>query len=77
MSIAPTNSSLVGIQRGYQNLNRIAQDIATAGTNGAADAPSLATSIVELKETEQQLKASAASLKTENETVGTLLDVIA
>ncbi len=77
MSIAPTNSSLVGIQRGFQNLNRISQNIATAGVEGNLDVGALARSAVELKATEQQIKASAASLKTENETIGTLLDVIA
>lgn len=80
MSFGPINSSLQGIQRGYQSLNQASQDIAAytvnAG-NGDSDARDLTSAAVELKRAEIQVKSSAESLRTADETLGSLLDVVA
>lgn len=77
MEVNSLNSSLQGIQRGLQNLNKAAQDTAAAGIDGGTGVDAIAEAAVEAKQAEVQVKASVATLKAEGETLGALLDVLA
>lgn len=73
--ISALNSSLLGIQKGLSGLRKNAADIARAGSaEGGVTTGQLTTSIVGLKESELQVKASARVLETVNETIGSLFD---
>lgn len=77
VSFNPTSvmsTGLQGLQAGFGRANQAAGEIARAGTSGEGD---LATSIVDLKVSEQQVKASAAVVKTADEMLGTLIDTMA
>ena len=68
-----SQSGLMGIQRGLQQVTDAASNIATSvGDINAAD---LASNIVELKLGEQQVEASAMAIKVEDQVRGTLLDI--
>jgi len=78
-NIAAYQSGLLGIQRGMAQLNRHAEDIASARqlnpeTSSDAD---LTRSLIGLKESEIQVAISAKVIKTADETLGTLLDEFA
>lgn len=77
MSISSVNSSVQGIQRGLQNLNKAAQDTASANISGDQDAGTLVESATKAKQAELQVSASAAALKADDEARGALLDVLA
>jgi hypothetical protein len=67
-----------GVQKGLASANDAAGKIARFGTterDGAVRDGDLATPIVQLKSSELQVKASAAVIKTADETVGTLIDI--
>ena len=74
MSVTSVLSTGVqGVQAGMNRANQAAGDIARFGTteqNG-----DLATSLVDLKVSEQQVKASAAVIKSADEMMGTLIDI--
>lgn len=74
MSVTSVLSTGVqGVQAGMNRANQAAGDIARFGTteqNG-----DLATPLVELKVSEQQVKASAAVIKSADEMMGTLIDI--
>ena len=73
--ISALNSALLGIQKGLTGMRKHAGDIAGASTSENGLAPeNLAQSIVGLKESELQVKASAKVLKTVDETIGSLFD---
>jgi hypothetical protein len=69
------SSGLQGLQTGLNKANQAAGQIARSGTtepNG-----DLASSIVDLKSSELQVKASAAVIKTADDLLGTLIDTTA
>ena len=69
------NSALLGLTRSRQGLARAADDIARYPVkNNATD---LNRSLLELRRHEQAAKANVQTLKTANDTLGTLLDEMA
>ena len=70
-----------GIQDGMVGMDNAARKIALAGTDGpqgtAEGAGSLVEPIVDLKIYERSVEASAQVVKTADETLGTLLDIMA
>ena len=67
---------LQGLQNGIGIANKAAADIATAGVEGAGlNVSDLATSLVDIKVGEQLAKASAAVIKSADETLGALIDI--
>jgi hypothetical protein len=68
-----SQSGLTGIQRGLQQVTNAASNIATADRN--INVTDLATSIVELKQGQQQVEASTMALKVEDQLRGSLLDI--
>ncbi|MBL3824652.1 MULTISPECIES: flagellar basal body rod C-terminal domain-containing protein [Marinobacter] len=70
-----------GIQDGMVGMENAARKIARAGTDGpqgtAEGAGSLVEPIVDLKIYERSVEASAQVVKTADETLGTLLDIMA
>lgn len=83
-------AGLSGLQRGIRQANTAAQDIASAnllpaqdalaqtqqGSEGADSLASLSESMVELIVAEQQVAASAAVIKTSDEMLGHLIDIV-
>jgi hypothetical protein len=63
-----------GVQSGVKRANEAALDIARLGIASGEDQSDLATSLVELTVSEQLVAASAAVIKTADETLGTLID---
>lgn len=73
--ISAFNSALSGIQKGLTGIRKNAADIASsANIDSGSGTEQLTRSIVELKENEILVKASAKVLKAVDETIGTLLD---
>jgi len=73
--ISALNSAFTGIQKGLDGMRKSASDISRAGaTENGLSAESLTTAIVELKENQVQVQASARVLKTVDETIGSLFD---
>lgn len=69
------STGVQGLQAGFSRANQAAGEIARAGSgSGEGD---LATSLVDLKVSEQQVKASAAVVKTADDMLGTLIDTMA
>ena len=69
-------SALTGIQRGMNRLNQAANDIARAGTtNQEADVIDITKGLVEAKQAEMDVKASAFTIKVADAVVGSLLDI--
>jgi len=71
------SSGVSGIQRGIETAREAASDIARAGTvepENAATVPDLAESAVKLIQSEQQVAASAAVVRTADELLGTIID---
>ncbi len=80
MAIGPiNNSALFGIHRGLDNMRKSAAKIASAQQMDPATGrgQDLARTLVELHESSHYTKASIKALKTENETLGFLLDEMA
>lgn len=73
--ISALSSSLLGIQKGLSGMRKNADDIARAGsTEAGLSSEQLTTSIIGLKESELQVKASAKVLETVNDTIGSLFN---
>ncbi len=72
--ISALNSGLSGIQQGYNNLKQDAQAIATANGNPGKK---LEEPMVGLIQDRNQVAASAKVVETVDDTIGTLLDVMA
>lgn len=81
-------SGLQGVQRGVNNAQQAAQNIAETTTQpreqsnnveraGSDERPSLEESIVELKTSERQVEASAQVVKTADDLLGTIVDISA
>lgn len=70
-----------GIQDGLSGMDNAARKIARGGVDGpqgtAASGHSLAEPIMELNVYERSVEASAQVVKTADETLGTLLDIMA
>lgn len=76
MTISPgLNSALAGIQKGFDDLQKHASEVASASTLEGNNQQSLAKSIVELKVSAAQIEASMKVVETVDEVLGTLLDV--
>jgi flagellar basal body rod protein FlgG len=75
-SVGLMGAGLTGMQRGYQMVTNAASDIAqqTMAKGGSSD---LATPMVNLGVGERSTEASASVIRTADEMVGTLLDVMA
>ncbi len=65
------NSSLAGIQRGMEGLNRNAAEIAQASTGEGGD---VLQPLVESKVNKLQVEVNTKMLKTQDEVLGTLFD---
>ncbi|MDJ0655656.1 MAG: hypothetical protein QNJ40_15940 [Xanthomonadales bacterium] len=63
--------ALLGIERGFNRLEKAASDIASAD----ADPTALTGPVLDLIAGQQQVEASVKALETINETLGTLIDV--
>jgi flagellar hook protein FlgE len=80
VSFNPAVSSVMstgvqGLQAGFGRANQAAGEIARAGQPESGG--DLASSLVDLKVSENQVKASAAVIKTADEMLGTLIDTMA
>lgn len=67
------SAGVQGVQAGLSRATAAAGDIARAGSTG--ENVDLATSLVDLKIGEQQVKASATVIRSADEMLGTLIDV--
>ncbi len=76
-SIPALSSGVMGIQKGFEDLNRDAAQIASVKQFKNESAANLAESLTHLKLDQLQIAASAKVVKTAGDTVGTLLDVLA
>jgi len=68
-------SNLVGVRAGMQSMQHHATNIASTSFAEASSTPSLAESLIGLKESQIQVTASMQVVKTLDEVIGTLLDV--
>lgn len=71
ISGSPAAYAYQGIQDGFNRLNNTSQQIATPNS------PNLETNLVDLKQSETQVEASAKALKTADGMIGTLIDIMA
>lgn len=71
ISGSPAAYAYQGIQDGFSRLNNTSQQIATPNS------PNLETNLVDLKQNETQVNASAKVLKTADGMIGTLIDIMA
>ncbi len=75
-AISPLSVGLQGLQNGIGIATQAAADIVSAGVEGAdLNVADLAASLVDLKVGEQLAKASAAVVRSADETLGTLIDI--
>jgi hypothetical protein len=70
--VGAIDQGLIGIAAGFERLDTAAARIARDGAEG-----DLAGSMIELMQARQQVRASVAVVRTADETIGTLLDVLA
>lgn len=70
-------SGLLGVQRGLQGAASSASAIANAGQGSSTDMRSMTEALVTLKQHEQQVSASAKTIKAADDMIGTLIDVLA
>lgn len=80
MTIGPiNNSALFGIHRGFDNLNRSAQKIASATVADSTTTPrmDLERTLVSLKETSINIQTSTKAFATQDKLIGVLLDELA
>jgi len=69
------NSGLSGIQQGFESLQKNAGHIANTTSTDEGGSQSLVESIIGLKSSVIQIKASMQVVKTYDDVLGTLLDV--
>jgi hypothetical protein len=72
MMLGAIEQALKGITGGIDRLDKAASKIASEGASG-----DLAANVVEMKRARQEVRTNAAVLKTADETIGTILDVLA
>lgn len=77
MSIPALNAGMQGIQTGMDQLRRDANEIARAGTDTADDPAKVADALVNLKQDQQQVQASAKVVNTVQDLLGQLIDEMA
>lgn len=77
MSNSILSIGVQGVQAGFQRANEAATGIVKAGLESGENLGDMAASIVDLKVSEQIVKASAAVIKSADETLGTLIDTSA
>ena len=70
-TISAMQSAYLGIQSGVQSAAKSSAQIASAGTNGG----DMVAPIVELRQAEIQVAASAKALQASNDMIGNLLDI--
>ena len=71
------NSALYGIQKGLTGMDKNAAQIASAGAFKSQNPADLAKSLVDMQSNRMQVEVSAKVMKSLDETLGTLLDVVA
>ena len=69
--IGPVSQSLLGISTGFDRLDHAARNIARDGAGG-----DLSGNLVELMRAGHDVKANVAALRTADDMIGTLLDVL-
>lgn len=67
----PFISAYQGIQTGFQQLDNNSAQLASPNQPNKTDA------LIDLKQTETQVEASAKALKSADDRIGTLLDILA
>lgn len=79
ISVGLMGAGLTGMQRGYQTVTNAANDIAqqSIANGGRGPTNDLATPMVNLGVGERTTEASASVIRTADDMVGTLLDVMA
>ena len=70
------NSALSGLQSSKAGIVKNAQDIASVGTDKSSNV-NLTASLIDLKINERSFEANAKVISTVDDTIGSLLDVIA
>ena len=68
---------LLGVQKGVQGARAAATDIASAEQTTASSPTDVAASLIALKQSELQVAASAKTISSANEMIGSLIDVLA
>lgn len=66
------DSSLQGLNTGFDRLNRAADRIARDGAGG-----DIAGNLVEVMKARQEVRVNAAALRVADDTIGTLIDILA
>lgn len=69
------NSGLQGIQRGLSQTQKSANDIADATVRKDSTVGDVTRAVVDLRQAEQQVQASAQVIKTVDEIRGSLIDI--
>ena len=69
------NTALAGIQKGMNDLQKNASEIASKSTMDGENTKPLIESLVDLKANIQQVEASMKVLQADDEVIGTLLDI--
>ncbi|MBI5041237.1 MAG: hypothetical protein HZB57_08580 [Gammaproteobacteria bacterium] len=68
---------LLGVQKGMQGMRESAATIASAEQASSSDANSTAEALVALKQHAMQVEISAKVIDQANETIGSLIDILA
>ncbi len=68
-------NGLQGVQNGVRKVEQAADEVAKSGTTGSLDPAELASSLIDLKQGESQVKASARVIEAEDRILGSLLDI--
>lgn len=78
LSGSSMSAGMAGVQQGMQNATVAAQQVVGATTSRPTEpTQELAKPMVNLKQSELQVQASAAVIQSSSDTIGTLLDVTA
>lgn len=68
------NNGLLGIQRGLSQTQRSANDIADATVRKDTTVGDVARAVVDLRQAEQQTRASVEVVRTADDLIGSLID---
>jgi flagellar hook-associated protein FlgK len=69
-------SGVQGVQSATQGVERVAKDIVRSGTDGVAGQSNVVESMVDLQLYERSVQASSQIVKTADEVLGTILDMM-
>lgn len=75
--LSALSSGVSGIQRGLNQLNKSASEIASANQLSGEPGKDVSEPLIAMKEAQLQVKAAAKVIKTADDTLGSLLDVVA